>query len=308
MNLCARVATSKKKKFTSIMRIRYSNALLWRGLDDSPELTTFDVVDGLLAPVARTRRPDRTVDLNSAFVMPAFRDGHCHPLFAGREHVGPDVTDATSLAEIQAIIKGYAEVNPSVFWIDGAAYDRSIEANFNRSELDAVISDRPVVLHGADHHTLWVNTKALELSGLLHSIPEVSVGSVDVDQNGVPTGILREWEAMQLVMSRIPTLSIEQELDALDWAQDKLLAYGVVELQEAWIDPDMPEIYLEAAKRDRLRIRTSLAFRADPATWSEDFAYFDKMRQEIEDLGHPLLQAMLLNSSSMESLVVAPRA
>lgn len=291
MNLCARVATSKKKKFTSIMRIRYSNALLWRGLDDSPELTTFDVVDGLLAPVARTSRPDRTVDLNSAFVMPAFRDGHCHPLFAGREHVGPDVTDATSLAEIQAIIKGYAEVNPSVFWIDGAAYDRSIEANFNRSELDAVISDRPVVLHGADHHTLWVNTKALELSRLLHSIPEVSVGSVDVDQNGVPTGILREWEAMQLVMSRIPTLSIEQELDALDWAQDKLLAYGVVELQEAWIDPGMPEIYLEAAKRDRLRIRTSLAFRADPATWSEDFAYFDKMRQEIEDLGHPLLQA-----------------
>lgn len=273
------------------MRIRYSNALLWRGLDASPEPTTFDVVNGAIADVDFNSIADSEIDLDSSFVMPAFRDGHCHPLFAGREHVGPDVTEATSLEEIQTIISSYALSNPEVIWIDGAAYDRSITANFHRSELDAAVLDRPVVLHGSDHHTLWVNTKALELSGLLQEIPPVSAGSVDLDEHGIPTGILREWEAMQFVMSKIPALTMEQELDCLDWAQAELLRLGIAEVQDAWIDPGMAEIYLEAARRGRLKVRTSLAFRADPASWSEDFDYFDRMRAEVIDQNHLNLKA-----------------
>jgi predicted amidohydrolase YtcJ len=291
MNHFAHRAISKKKKSTRTMRIRYSNALLWRGLNSSPELTTFDVVDGKVARVDFNISADSELDLGSSFVMPAFRDGHCHPLFAGREHVGPDVTHATTLAEIQVIISTYAISHPDVLWIDGAAYDRSIDARFHRSELDAVISDRPVVLHGSDHHTLWVNTKALELSGLLEEIPPVSAGSVDIDENGTPTGVLREWEAMQFVMAKIPSLSIEQELDCLDWAHAELLRAGVVEVQDAWIDPGMTEIYLESARRGRLRVATNLAFRADPASWLSDFDYFDSMRVAVDELHHPHLRA-----------------
>ena len=273
------------------MRIRYTNALLWRGLDDSPALQNFDVVDGKVADPDEGVVPDHSVDLKSAFVMPAFRDGHCHPLFAGREHVGPDVTDATSLIEIQAILATFAEQHPEVTWIDGAAYDRSIEALFHRSELDAVVSDRPVVLHGADHHTLWVNTKALELAGLLNSIPPVSAGSVDIDSSGIPTGILREWEAMQMVMKHIPALTMDQEIDCLEWAHDKLLEAGVVEVQDAWIDPGMTEVYLEASRRGRLKVTTNLAFRADPATWKADYIYFAQMREEVVALADPALKA-----------------
>jgi predicted amidohydrolase YtcJ len=260
-------------------------------MDDEPTLTSFDVADGIMATSVAEARPDKEIDLKSQFVMPAFRDGHCHPLFAGREHVGPDVTEASSLREIADIIHVYAEANPEVPWIDGAAYDRSIEAEFHRSELDAIVADRPVVLHGADHHTLWVNTKALELAGLLESIPMVSSGSVDVDAAGVPTGVLREWEAMQLVMKRIPPLSLEQELDALDWAQRTLLAAGVVEVQDAWIDPGMTEVYLESARRGRLKVTTNLAFRADPATWQVDFEYFEAIRDIVIELNHPSLKA-----------------
>ena len=271
------------------MRVRYTNTLLWRGLNDTPELKSFDVLDGVITASDTSIPADQQVDLNGAFVMPAFRDGHCHPLFAGREHVGPDVTDARSLREIARAVSEYATQHPDVFWIDGAAYDRSIDAKFHRSELDSIISDRPLVLHGADHHTLWVNSKALELAGLFESIPPVSVGSVDVDSDGVATGVLREWEAMQLVMKHIPPLTMEQELDSLDWAQDLLLSVGVVEVQDAWIDPGMAEVYLESDRRGRLRVRTNLAFRADPSTWSQDFAYFDRMRTQVTDRNSPVL-------------------
>jgi predicted amidohydrolase YtcJ len=273
------------------MRVRYSNALLWRGLDDSPTKISFDAVDDVIVELDAHSQPDRIIDLDGAFVMPAFRDGHCHPLFAGREHVGPDVTDSSSLAGIANVIRKYADRYPETMWIDGAAYDRSIAARFHRSELDAIVADRPVVLHGADHHTLWVNSKALELAGLLEAIPIVSTGSVDVDDYGVPTGILREWEAMQLVMKHIPPLTMAQELDALDWAQNTLLAAGVVEVQDAWIDPGMTEVYLESARLGRLNVTTNLSFRADPATWPEDFEYFERMRKEVLALNHPSLKA-----------------
>ena len=38
---------------------------------------------------AAEREHDEVVDLNGAFVMPGFADGHAHPLFAGREMLGP---------------------------------------------------------------------------------------------------------------------------------------------------------------------------------------------------------------------------
>jgi predicted amidohydrolase YtcJ len=301
------------------MRIRYSNALLWRGLDSSPELTSFDVVDGRIAIGQTNDLVDAEISLQCAFVMPAFRDGHCHPLFAGREHVGPDVTTARSITEIQTIISSYASSHPEITWIDGAAYDRSIDAKFHRSELDAAVSDRPVVLHGSDHHTLWVNTKALELSGLLEEIPPVSAGSVDLDENGIPTGVLREWEAMQFVMEKIPALSLEQELQCLDWAQAELLQSGIVEVQDAWIDPGMSEIYIEAARRGRLRVKTSLAFRADPACWMKDFDYFDRMRSEVFELNNSNLRANAIKffvdgvlgsstASVVEPYVAGPKA
>ena len=290
MSHCARIATLTRKKSSNVMRIRYVNALLWAGDESEPRICDFDVLDGKFSAPLGASEPAQLVDLEGKFVMPAFRDGHCHPLFAGREHLGPDVTHAKSVHEIQAIVAKYAADNPSAAWIDGAAYDRSIDAKFNRSELDEAISDRPVVLHGADHHTLWVNTRTLELCGLMDAVPPLSVGSVDVDASGTPTGVLREWEAMQLVMNCIPALTIEQELDCLDWSQRVLLDAGVVEVQEAWIDPGMTEIYIESAKRDRLRVRTNLAFRADPLTWRQDYEYFSSMRLEVERLNHPNLR------------------
>jgi predicted amidohydrolase YtcJ len=280
------------------MRTRYVNALLWRGAETEPQTEDFEVEDGLMVVADAAIEVNHVVDLKHKFVMPAFRDGHCHPLFAGREHLGPDVTLAKSLAEIQGIIAEYAENYPEIEWIDGAAYDRSIEAKFHRSELDEAVSHRPVVLHGADHHTLWVNTRALELCGLMDSVPTLSVGSVDIDETGTPTGVLREWEAMQLVLQRIPPLSLEQELDCLSWAHELLFRSGVVEVQDAWIDPGMAEIYLEAAKRNRLLIRTNLAFRADPKTWRKDFDYFDGMRALIGQL-----ESHDLNADSMKFFV-----
>ena len=220
---------------------------------------------------------------------PAFRDGHAHPLFAGRESLGPRVDGVGNIEEILEIVGRYAAQNPNQHWIVGGAYDRSLARTFLASWLDKVCSDRPVVLHASDHHTIWVNSKALEIAGLAETAPAVSPGFCDVDENGKPTGTLRESGAMDLVLSKIPALTMSQELLALDWAQEQMLASGIVQVQDAWIEKGMTEVYLEALKLGRLKVRVNLAARITPENFETDFDYYNKMRALVQEADSPLL-------------------
>jgi len=223
--------------------------------------------------------------------IPAFRDGHAHPLFAGREALGPRLDGLKSIQAIVDEVARFANANPGVDWIVGGAYERSLASSFLSDWLDAVVPDRPVVLHASDHHTIWVNTEALRRAGVHETFPDVFPGFADKDQQGRPTGTLRESGAMDVVLKVIPPLSLEQELAALDWAQEQMLSQGIVEVQDAWIERGMAEIYIEAVKRNRLVVRTNLAFRITPENYEADFKYFDQLRKQIRELDSELLSA-----------------
>jgi predicted amidohydrolase YtcJ len=241
-----------------------------------------------------------TINLDGGWVVPAFRDGHCHPLFAARESRGVHLTGLTSVEAIQAELSAYRQMNPNCEWIDAAVYDRGLTAGREGEAaalLDAAVAEVPVVLHADDHHTLWVNTAALKAAGLgsaaavAEAQSRIHHGSIDVDAEGNATGILREWEAMSIVLDRAPQPSMAEDLVALDEAQSLLVANGVVAVQEAWIDRGMAEVYIEAAKLGRLKLRVDLAFRFAPGEWRESLAYFEEMRSQVERLNHPLLSA-----------------
>jgi predicted amidohydrolase YtcJ len=223
--------------------------------------------------------------------MQSFVDGHAHPLFAGREALGPRLEGLKSVAEIKKQVAQFANENPDREWIVGGAYDRSLATSFMASWIDDVCEDRPVVLHASDHHTIWVNSKALALAGLSETAREISIGIIDTDENGKPTGTLRESGAMELVLDLIPPNSMELELKALDWAHQEMLSYGITAVQDAWIEKGMTEVYLEAHRQNRLKVRTNLAFRVTPENWETDFEYIQQMRHEVNALSSPLLTA-----------------
>lgn len=224
----------------------------------------------------------KEVNLNGALVLPAFRDGHAHPLFAGREAKGLDISGCKNQDEVLDAIRAYQHENPASIWIDGAVFDRSMPATFTRQVLDSAVETVPVVLHGDDHHTLWVNTKALEVAGIFSAGRlSIDTAGIDVDEQGIPTGILREWPAMRLVMDRAPEESLESDIANLIYADRKLAASGIIECYDAWIDRGMAETYIAAAARGLLTIDYKLCFRADPDTFFEDLAYIQKMRAEV---------------------------
>jgi predicted amidohydrolase YtcJ len=222
------------------------------------------------------------VELNGGILLPAFRDGHAHPLFAGREAKGLSISHCQTEAEILSALKEHNALNPELNWIDGAVYNNAIEATFTRQTLDGVLGHIPVVLHGNDHHSLWVNTKALEIAGILtRSKAFGDVAGIDRDEEGLATGILREWPAMRLVLDLAPEKTLEEDLECLVWADKALASAGLVEAYDAWIDPGMAETYLAAADQGLISLSYKLCFRADPVTFQQDLKYIKGMRSAI---------------------------
>lgn len=222
-----------------------------------------------------------------------FRDGHCHPLFAQRESAGLGVSSANSVAQIVDQIASYLDQNPDIEWVDCGSFEPGLATaeELTAIALDAASEKVPVVVHAADHHSIWVNSAALRVAGLLDSVPIVTNGVVEVDSAGTATGILREWNAMSLIYAHQPAPSLESDLDALDRAQERLLTAGVVAVQEAWIDRGMPEVYVAAAKRGSLKIRVNLSPRIDPADWRADLDFAKATRSLVRAADNALLTA-----------------
>jgi len=229
---------------------------------------------------------DKVVDLNGAFVMPAFADGHAHPLFAGREMLGPQVNGLQSVIEIVAEVARFANANPGEEWIIGGAYEAAIveQGDFDAHWLDDVVPDRPVVLHAVDHHTIWVNSKALEISGITSAIKNPDGGTIARREDGSPKGTLREPSAIALVLDNAPERSIENEIKAISLACDALLKVGITSAVDAWIEPGMAEVYIEAAKAGKLSVDISLCFLAQAGQWEESLDYYKGLRAQIEAL------------------------
>ncbi|MCP2370160.1 hypothetical protein BJ978_000836 [Agromyces terreus] len=233
------------------------------------------------------------IDLESGFLMPAFGDGHAHPLFGGLEAEGPDVRACATVEEIVAEVRRFAEEHPEREWIQGASYDGSLAEGglFDARWLDEAVADRPVVLRAWDYHTVWCNTRALELAGIDAETPDPVLGEITRRADGSPLGTLREWGAVELVTDIMPPRPAEERLRALERAADYYLARGVTWVQDAWVEPGDLDTYLLAAEADRLRLRTNLALYADPRRFAEQLPDFVESRRRVQEAGSPLLTA-----------------
>ena len=230
---------------------------------------------------------DEVVDLKGGFLAPAFMDGHAHPLFAGREAQGPLVNGLQSVAEIVAEVKRFADENPNTPWIVGGAYEAAVVSggDFLATWLDEAVSDRPVVLQAVDHHTIWVNSKALEIAGIAAETKDPDGGTISRNPDGTARGTLREPSAMDLIMKHAAERTLEDDVAAIAWASDRYLESGVTAATDAWVEPGMAEAYIAADKSGALKIDMDLFLLAQPDSWRERVSYFSELRKQINSLG-----------------------
>jgi predicted amidohydrolase YtcJ len=252
------------------------------------QATSLRIDNGRIVAIdVQPQADDEIIDLQGKFLAPAFMDGHAHPLFAGRQAQGPLVNGLQTVDEILAEVKRFADTNPDQPWIIGGAYEAAIveRGDFLATWLDQVVPDRPVVLRAVDHHTIWVNSKAIEAAGITATTPDPDGGTIARNPDGTARGTLREPSAMDLVMGKSPAATIEKDVEAIAWASQQYLDCGVTAATDAWIEPGMAEAYIAADKSGALHIDMNLFFLAQPDSWKERAASFVQLRKEIQDLG-----------------------
>ena len=278
-----------------VARTLFRNGTVWIGAD-AQTVDALLVEDGVIVegdPHVTAGSEVTVVDLEGGFLMPSFGDGHAHPMLGGLEFVGPAVRPCTSVDEIVEAVRRYAKDNPDQDWILGASYDGSLAEDglFDARWLDDAVSDRPVVLRAWDYHTVWCNTAALERAGITAETPDPPLGEIPHREDGSVLGTLREWGAVDLVTAVIPPRDEEVRIAALGTAADYYLAKGVTWVQDAWVEPADVDTYLDAARRDALRIRFNLALYADPRHFDSQIAHFADAKRRVEELGSPFLTA-----------------
>jgi predicted amidohydrolase YtcJ len=273
----------------------FDGGTIWTGtgLTSDALLVVDGVVTALGDDARRAANGAQAVDLGGGLLMASFGDGHAHPLPGGLEFVGPRVRPCHSVAEIVEAVRVYAEQHPDDDWITGASYDSSLapEGLFDARWLDEAVPDRPVVLRAWDYHTVWVNSEALRRCGIDADTPDPVLGEIVHRDDGSVLGTLREWGAVDLVLNAAPPRSMDVRVGALRTAADYYLARGVTWVQDAWVNPEDIDVYVEAARRDALGVRFNLAFYADPRYFDQQVVQFADARQRVVDAASPLLTA-----------------
>jgi predicted amidohydrolase YtcJ len=165
------------------------------------------VVGGVGTHESALPTPER-IDLGGRCVLPAFTDSHVHfPTWSlARRDVR--LEEADSVAAALALVEAHPRRGA---WICGTGWrDAAWPEAPTAAALDAVTGDAPAALWSKDYHSLWLNSAGLARAGGELELPG---GVVERDENGEPTGILREESAWRF-RDRFVTVTEDEFVDA----------------------------------------------------------------------------------------------
>jgi len=222
--------------------------------DDLPEVEALAARDGAIvalgsnADVARFVGPStEVIDLAGQLAVPGFIEGHGHFTGIGNAKLGLELLDTTSWEQILQMVAQAVETARPGQWIVGRGWHQekwtstpagSVEGFPTHESLSRVSPDNPVVLTHASGHASFVNAKAMELSNITRDTPNPNGGEILKDDNGNPTGLLRE-RASGLVRSGAgepsPTAAeIEaREREIIRLADQEVISKGITSFQDA---------------------------------------------------------------------------
>ena len=158
---------------------------------------------GTAADVAAHAGPDtRVIDAGGRRLLPGFVESHLHLVLGGNELTQLQIGGLHGFDALKAAYLDYAAKNPDrrLLMAQGASYE-ILDHPVTRHDLDRVIVDRPIAMMAPDHHTVWANTLALSMAGLLHGAAMPHGHEVVMGADGTATGELREFEAFGPVLA-----------------------------------------------------------------------------------------------------------
>jgi predicted amidohydrolase YtcJ len=267
------------------------------------------VFTGSAAEVRRyIGKKTNTIDLQGKMVVPGFLDTHIHPPGLSLvELYEVPLFHYHSLDGYRMAVQDFLLRNPGTKivygrgWSWGAFTGVELNKGPRKEYLDAITKDIPIVLRANDGHTLWLNSKALELNGISQETEVPRGGVVEKDPvNGELWGTLKEG-AMGLIA--LPEYTVAQYVEAMAAFQKKMHRFGITgvlcmgSLTFATIFSALDELQ----KSEKLQLRVRGAITVNPKDdINTQFAFIDDIQKQFHTNALKVIAAKFFTDGVVE--------
>jgi len=216
----------------------------------------------------------KIIDLKGKTVVPGFNDSHMHILSYALNQEKANLNNCKGIEHLIEIVKDFIRKSNIAKgnWVQGRGWNEKFferERLPSRYDLDKISSQHPIILTRVCGHLGVANTLALKMAGIYQDPPQLKSGSIDKDEEGIATGVLREDEALDMVYKLTPKITKKKVKELLLKGQKECLKFGLTSLQSddfCSVNVGFKEIldvYFELDRQKKLLVRTNEQMRLD---------------------------------------------
>jgi len=207
----------------------------------------------------------KLINAHGRLVLPGLIDAHVHFLnYTIRRHE-VNLFGVKDFAEVRRRVQAAVQKTPPGGWVQGWGWDETFwDVQPTRAQLDDLAPDTPVLLRRLYMHTYWLNSAALNLAHITTETPTPPGSQIERDETGRPTGLLREWNALQLVEPLVPAPQAGTLKTWLEETIPHLHSLGLTSIHDQRVLHEGPQSFhlLQALNREgklNLRIHMNIA-------------------------------------------------
>jgi predicted amidohydrolase YtcJ len=200
-------------------------------------------------------------DLEGKLLLPGFIDAHSHPIYGGSIAQALSLDTNASVDDWVEAVGEFATANPHLPLIFGYGFLASAfgEEGPTKEQLDAVVSDRPVLLMDEGFHGAWSNSRTLERLGIAKDTPDPVPGFsyYKRDADGHPTGYFLEGTA-EMAMDELNFITREGTVEGVRTVFRTMNQYGITAAFDAGAFDDIEmelQVLKELEESGRMTVR-----------------------------------------------------
>ncbi|MEO5932351.1 MAG: amidohydrolase [Duganella sp.] len=219
---------------------------------------------------ALTGKATKVIDLKGRMLMPGLIDGHMHPQSGGSRLLNCSLNyEALTVPQLQARIQACLDKDKKsgpdrwlvvVNWFQQGMLPDGAETS--AATLDALKTDRPVIVRSSFGHSAQLNSKGIKLAGITRDTKDPAGGKITRDAGGDATGLLED-AAQDMAMNLLPPLTVAENLAASSAALDAMRKQGVTSFLDAYTDPETMTAFTDLHKQGKLTARAHFAVLID---------------------------------------------
>ena len=204
--------------------------------------------------------------------MPGLIDGHMHPLEAGRQLLQCSLNyESLTVAElqqrVQACLDHSASTDPNA-WLEVVSWFqesmRPAGVTTSRATLDALTTQRPIIVRSSFGHTMLANTRALQRANINADTKDPIGGKIWRDTSGDPTGVLED-AAFAVFDSLLPKPTAADNVAAAEAALKAMREQGITTFLDAVAPDEDLAAFATVRKTGSLTARAHFAPRIEPS-------------------------------------------